>query len=219
MNRILLYKKIYLRRSLSLAACFTVLFIAYSAASVYLETAAACGAAAAFCLCPNALRRRAHFSFDSFSCSRRIFPCGQNPAEQIFLSLWLFEIPDFSSQCLRNLFGASRSGSACGRPVYSGFPLDFSVFPGAISIRRRGLHRSASPASAGSCFVLYCFFALSLCSLRIKDKLPFPRFCRRAGSRLQTVWKRPLLLQLDIRIVPPFNKMIRKRRLKWIFSP
>ena len=45
MNRMLLYKKIYLRRSLSLAACFTILFIAYSAASVYLETAAACGAA------------------------------------------------------------------------------------------------------------------------------------------------------------------------------
>ena len=45
MNRMLLYKKIYLRRSLSLAACFTVLFIAYSAVSVYLETAAACGAA------------------------------------------------------------------------------------------------------------------------------------------------------------------------------
>lgn len=47
MNRMLLYKKIYLRRSLSLAVCFTVLFVAYSAVSVYLETAAAYGEALA----------------------------------------------------------------------------------------------------------------------------------------------------------------------------
>lgn len=81
-------------------------------------------------------------------------------------------------------------------PVYSGFPLDFSVFPGAISIRRRGLHRSASPASAGSCFVLYCFFALSLCSLRIKDKLPFPRFCRRAARAFKRHGKGPSFYSL-----------------------